>query len=345
MSSALRQAQESIRRGEPAAAIAVLQPVVERHPRAMHPRLHLARAQAAQGNFEEANRLFSEARSLAARPYVVDLLWGEALLQQNQLAPAEALLQRALGADHKNVIAGNLLALCAFRQGRHGEAMSHWERFGWFHGADYLIEVTIAFEQFLLSVPPATIKLPEQTAGQEHLSSGLRLMRRWKARRLVNRAEHLLTRQNAAEAYQLTNHALYLWPEDSDALLLRAVALYEMERYEQAGRVLLDLAQEESFVLPRYFLAYSLLRLGQIEVAEAMMAKLSPQGPFDYYLNYHLGLARLLRGDMAGARQAFAVAYRNYFVDSREYCFEHLIHKVRLAVERLDRPTNSPSAE
>lgn len=338
MPDALREAQRLIESGDYDSARALLEPIHERRPREPHVLLHLARARSGSEGLESAELLFDEARQHVCPPHVADLFRGEALLRQDRLEQAEEVLRAVMRADRRNRLAANLLALCLFCQGRHAEAFALWGRHGWSHSHAFLIEITIAFEQFLLQAPgPREIEedaLPEvfRTGNKRPLSI---LGRQMRLKPLLNRAERLLTGQKTLEAYRLTTRALELAPHDPDAILLRAVALYEMEYYEEAGRLLLEIAGDESFPLPRYFLAYSLLRLGQIEVAEAMMAKMAPQGPFDYYLHYHMGLARLLRGDLRGAREAFGIAYGQYFIDSREYCFEHLVVKVKAAMERL----------
>jgi len=124
------------------------------------------------------------------------------------------------------------------------------------------------------------------------------------------------------------------------------VALYELGRYQQAARLLLAVLRGDNAVLPRCFVAYCLLRLGSVEIAEAILTKIAVEGPYDYYLHYHLGLCCLIRGDMRGARRYFTTAYRDYFIDSREYCFEYLIQRAQAAVERLDKgPASPPEAE
>lgn len=338
MPNPLLAAQQALDFGDPAAAIALLEPLVEGNPSSAHAMLHLARAKAAVEANEEADALLQRAEAFSRE--TADLFRGEILLRQDRLQEAEQALVRAVSGDEHNPLAKNLLALCLFRQGLHRNAFGHWQEAGWSHTRSYLVEITIAFEQFLLQAPSPPSPPPDnlQEVFRPQHQRGFSFIRRLvQLKPMLNKAERLLTHQKTLEAYRLTTRALEIAPQDEEARLLRAVALYEMECYEEAGRLLLELAREESFPLPRYFLAYSLLRLGELEVAEALMSQLAPQGPFDYYLNYHLGLARLLRGDLQGARNAFHVAYRDFFIDSREYCFEHLIVKTRAAVERLEQ--------
>jgi tetratricopeptide (TPR) repeat protein len=124
-------------------------------------------------------------------------------------------------------------------------------------------------------------------------------------------------------------------PDDPELTLLQAVALYELGRYAEAGSLLLKILPHDESNLPRCFFAYCLLRMGSVEIAEEILKKISIEGPYDYYLHYHLGLCRLIQGDLRESRRYFGIAYRDFFIDSREYCFEYLIQKVRAAVERL----------
>src|SRR5690606_22971994 len=76
-------------------------------------------------------------------------------MRAGHLEEAEQLLRSALEADKHNALCGNLLALCLFRQGRYVEAFAYWDKYGWSISRDYLIEITIAFEQFLMQSPAA----------------------------------------------------------------------------------------------------------------------------------------------------------------------------------------------
>ncbi|MCX7011262.1 MAG: tetratricopeptide repeat protein [Candidatus Sumerlaeota bacterium] len=345
LSRALASAQAALRAGDAQTARDVLEPLLEAYPLNPHLLIHLARAQAAAGDPEAATQTFIRAKVHTANSPIVDFYLGHALLQHDRLAEAEEALRRCLEKGHQNQVASNLLALCLFRQGRHREAFAEWNRVGWSHNAEFLIDFTIAFERYLLETPePGAPDLPDvdtplRPVGMLEERRGFvdNAVERWKVRRLLARAERALTGQKTREAWRLTGQALALSPNDPDALLLQAVAMYELGRYQQSGRILLEVLKQDSSILPRCFLAYCLLRLGAVEVAEAILVRNRVEGPYDYYMHYHLGLCCLIRGDAPGARRYFGIAYRDYFIDSREYCFEYLIQRVRSAVERMER--------
>ena len=354
VSRVLGAAQSALTNGEAERALAILEPLRAGHPRLPHVLVHLARAQSAAGDLDSALQTFDRAKEHSANNPIIDLFLGEALLQHGRMAEAEGALGRCLRKQPRNTIAANLLALCQFRQGRYRDAFSEWKRAGWSHNIAFLIEFTIAFERFLLEAPePTAPDLPDppeaaapRAGGEPRPGLFARARQRRQLRRILNRTERELTAQRTREAWALTGEALALSANHSEALLLRAVALYELGRYGQAARLLLAVLRQENSTLPRCFLAYCLLRMGAVEIAEEILSRTLVEGPYDYYLHYHLALCRLIRGDLRGARRYFGVAYRDYFVDSREYCFEYLIQRVQAAVDRLEKGSSSePGAE
>ncbi|OPZ22679.1 MAG: tetratricopeptide repeat protein [candidate division BRC1 bacterium ADurb.BinA364] len=344
---AMKEAQSALDAGDAERALAILEDLRLAHPSNPHALLHLGRARAAIGEMEAAEQAFYKAKEHSANNPVVDLFLGQAYLRHDDMEKAEEAIRRCLRQEPKNLVASNSLALCLFRQGRHREAFAIWNQAGWSGDVHFLVEFTIVFERFLLESPeirPADFPGEDTLAALAAIGSVQpkpgrlqAIARSWRTRRLLRQAEARLMEQRTTEAWALTGKALTADPGNLEALMLRAVALYELGAYQGAARLLAASLREDNSVLPRCFLAYCLLRLGGIEIARAILSRIAIEGPFDYYLHYHLGLCRLIEGDLEGARRFFGAAYRDYFIDTREYCFEYLIHKVRSTIEAIEK--------
>ncbi|MBN1867675.1 tetratricopeptide repeat protein [Candidatus Sumerlaeota bacterium] len=324
----LREARSRVDREEFAEARGLLAPLAETDP------VELAARENARYVWRDAAALLRD----AGLPEASERAWGRArelglparvALAESGLAyllagEFDAALDRVQAAEEDrsefNPIFSSVRAIALFEVARRSEALAEWRRIGESAHRPYCPLVThpfhlslaaMAIERFLLSHPESRRADPEDTSSGEK-APGNSLKRR------IVEIEKALDAGKSADALRwLESEGVETLKADDYSAMLYAAALGENGRWFEARDVLAQvLDRSPSSPGAQAFYACCLTQSGEPAVALAVLDRVEPAGPDDYFANYFRGATHVALDDRLRAAAAFRTAFTSYFFDT-----------------------------